>query len=154
MKQQSLAVLTILLATTGCATVFQGTKDKVYFESVPEGARATAERITENDESPVSCVTPCSMKLSRKRDFRVTFELEGYKPAVGKLSSKLDGGGAAGFVGNAVLGGGIGAIVDAGTGATHDLFPNPITAQLSAVGSSQPSRVLDEPEPVTSDTDE
>ena len=43
---------------------------------------------------------------------------------------QISGGGAAGMAGNVLLGGIIGAGVDAATGATKDLKPNPIDVKL------------------------
>lgn len=130
-------------AASGCATVMRGTDDTVDFESTPAGATVTAERITENDDNPISCVAPCKLELSRKRDFNVTFELEGYKTAKAKLSSLVSGAGSAGFLGNALIGGVIGAAVDAGTGAAQDLKPNPMIARLAPLDSEEESVVVD-----------
>ncbi len=132
-----------LLGATACSTVVRGTKETAIFESTPPGATVTADRITKNDDNPVSCVTPCKLQLSRKRDFNVTYELDGYKPVTAKLSSLVTAGGGAGFLGNAVIGGGVGAIVDAGTGALYDLRPNPMVAELEPLDSPDPSIVLD-----------
>lgn len=132
------------MMTAGCATVIRGTDETAEFESTPPGAMVTAERITENDDSPVSCTTPCKLELSRKRDYNITFELDGYKPAKAKLSSLVTGGGGAGFLGNALFGGPIGAVVDAGTGAAQDLLPNPMIANLAPLGGDDQSVVVDE----------
>lgn len=137
------ALIAALTATTGCATVIRGADDKVAFESVPSGATVTAERITESDDNPISCVTPCKLELGRKRDYNVTFALNGYKPAKAKLSSVVSGDGAAGFLGNALIGGPIGAVVDAGTGAAQDLAPNPMKATLALIDSAEDSKVVD-----------
>lgn len=143
MKKLIQAAAAAALAASGCATVIRGTDDEVDFVSTPSGATVTAERVTENDDNPVSCVTPCKLELSRKRDFNVTFELEGHKPAAAKLSSLVSGEGGAGFLGNALLGGPVGAVVDAGTGAAQDLKPNPMIAQLAPLDSDEESVVVD-----------
>lgn len=139
-----IGIAAALLAASGCATVIRGTNDEVEFRSKPTEATVTVERITENDDNPVSCVTPCKLNLTRKRDFNVTFELEGYKGVIAKLSSLVSTAGGAGFVGNALFGGVVGAAVDAGTGAAQDLKPNPMTAELAPVDSDEKSVVLDE----------
>lgn len=141
--KKTVLVVAALAAAGGCSTVVRGTKETAKFESTPSGARVTAERITENDDNPVSCVTPCELQLARKRDFNVTFELEGHKPAKAKLASLVTAGGGAGFLGNAVLGGGVGAIVDVGTGASHDLRPIPMIATLEPLDSQAESVVRD-----------
>lgn len=48
------------------------------------------------------------------------------------MQSEISGAGAAGMAGNVLIGGVIGAGVDAGTGATKDLRPNPLSVQLVA----------------------
>ena len=46
------------------------------------------------------------------------------------VTSSVDGGGAAGMAGNVLLGGIVGAGVDAGTGAMHSHKPNPLVVNL------------------------
>ncbi len=61
---------------------------------------------------------------------------EGYEPLEVDVIHKMSDGGAAGFAGNILLGGPVGAVVDAGSGATQDLFPNPIKVVLVPVGAT------------------
>lgn len=75
----------------------------------------------------------------------MTFELEGYKPANARLASRLGAKGAAAAVpGNFVAGGGIGFIVDAGTGANMQLKPDPMRAKLVPLDSAEESVVYNE----------
>jgi len=143
MNKLGLIVLTIVMATS-CSTVTRGTKQGVKFQSEPPGAKVVASRIT-GDQTQYECTTPCELQLSRKRDFNVTFEKEGYKPATARLASKLGAKGAAAAVlGNFVAGGGIGFIVDAGTGANMQLKPDPMVAKLVPVDSDEKSVVYNE----------
>jgi uncharacterized protein YceK len=120
---RSILLIGSALAVAGCGTVVRGTKQGVRFESMPSGAEVTVVRAKKR-ETRWTCVTPCELQLSRKRDFNVTFELDGYKPAEGRLASRLGAkGGATAVPGNFVLGGGIGFIVDAGTGANMRSSP-------------------------------
>ncbi len=131
------------LAVAGCGTVVRGTKQGVRFESAPSGAEVTVVRAKKR-ETRWACVTPCELQLSRKRDFNVTFSLDGYKPAEGRLASRLGAkGGATAVPGNFVLGGGIGFIVDAGTGANMQLKPDPMRAELAPLGSPENSVIFD-----------
>ncbi len=139
MKKMLLAAALVPLA--GCATVVRGAKDTANFESEPPGATVTVESVSEDKLGPFECVTPCEMELKRKRDWRVQFDREGYKPVTGKLHPKVTGGGVASGVGNVLAGGLIGIGVDAGTGANLDLRPNPITAILVPLDSDQSSTV-------------
>ncbi len=121
------APLALLLA--GCATVTKGTGDDVNFTSTPDGATATADDI-QDKEVAQSCITPCEMELNRKWTYDVTFEKEGFETQILRLEPKLSSDGTAGMAGNVLLGGVIGAAVDASTGAMNDLKPNPLNAVL------------------------
>jgi len=93
---------------TSCATITRGTKEVLVVESEPIGAKVTT-----------------------------TIGLTGTTPATFKVSSQVAGAGAAGMAGNVILGGLIGAAVDAGTGAMKELKPNPITVTLVPVGAEK-----------------
>jgi hypothetical protein len=60
-------------ACTSCATLFQGTKDEIQFNSDPQGATATV-----NDGH--SGATPYSINVSRNDDLQVQFSRAGYQP--------------------------------------------------------------------------
>lgn len=78
-----------------------------------------------------SCVTPCELRLPRKQDFTVTFNLEGYQSGGANVRSGWSRGGTQTFIiGNIIIGGLIGMGVDASNGATRDLFPNPLEVTL------------------------
>jgi len=55
----------------------------------------------------------------------------GYEPSRVNVLSEVAGAGAAGMAGNVLLGGVIGAGVDAATGATKRLVPNPVRVTLN-----------------------
>jgi len=136
-------IFCIALSTVGCGTVVRGTKQGVRFESTPSGAEVKVVRAKKR-KTEWRCVSPCELQLSRKRDFDVTFELKGYKSVTARLASRLGAkGGATAIPGNFVLGGGVGFIVDAGTGANMQLKPDPMRAKLAAVGSVEDSVVFD-----------
>ena len=82
-----------------------------------------------------SCVTPCTFEVSRKAEFIVKLEADGYKTQEIPVKTQLAGGGAAGFAGNILLGGVVGMAVDAGTGSTLEHVPNPVHAALEPLGS-------------------
>lgn len=133
-----------VLSLAGCATVTRGTKQGVKFLSEPPGANVTVVRVTK-EKLRYSCVSPCELQLSRKRDFSVTFEHDGYKPVTARLASRLSAKGAAATtVGNFVAGGGVGFLVDIGTGADLQLKPDPMRAKLAPVDSAEDSVVYDE----------
>lgn len=130
----------VVLASTslvGCATVLRGTRQDYTIETTPSGATATLS----NGES---CVTPCELHLKRGREFNVQFELDGYQTGWVAVDSVFSGGGAAGVAGNVLLGGIIGAGVDASNGSLNNLEPNPLRVTLSPVGSANASTYIDE----------
>ena len=139
---KSLILLAAFVALGGCATVIRGAKDTVKFESQPPGATVSAESISTDKIGPIVCTAPCKLELKRKREWKVDFTLEGYKPASGVLTPKVTGGGVASGVGNVVAGGIIGIGVDAGTGANLDLKPNPMIARLAPADSAEESVVV------------
>lgn len=117
------------MALGACATVTKGTDDTVTFQSTPPGASVSFKEVSGriNQEG---CVTPCTIELNRKFTYSVEFAKEGYQTFVQLLEPKLSGDGTAGMAGNVLLGGVIGAAVDASTGAMNDLKPNPMGADL------------------------
>ncbi len=117
------SVLLIGTLLGGCATITRGTMEAFVIETKPPGAEARLS-------NGLYCTTPCSLKVKRKGDFVVTFTKEGYETVAASVTSSVDSGGAAGMAGNVLLGGIIGAGVDAGTGAMHSHKPNPLVVEL------------------------
>ncbi len=111
---------------SACATITRGTSQKFNIDSSPTQAEAKLS-------TGQTCVTPCTLNLKRKSQFKVTVSKEGYKSQEVEVHGKIKGGGAAGVAGNAILGGLIGAGVDAATGASLSLDPNPLKVTLVPV---------------------
>jgi hypothetical protein len=74
--------------------------------------------------------TPATFTIQRKGDIVVVVTKEGYERAEVVAKSEVSGGGTAGFLGNAVIGGVIGGAMDIGTGAAMSHSPNPLTVVL------------------------
>lgn len=123
------ALFSALMFTSACATVTKGTEDTVRLETSPPTAQATISD-TRHVLRDVTCVTPCRLELNRKWAYYVTFEKNGYETVTHLLEPKLSSDGVAGMGGNILLGGIIGAGVDASTGAMNDLKPNPLSVVL------------------------
>lgn len=123
----------ILLAVicSGCATVTRGTTDQIQIMSDPLGAEARSSL-------GHSCNTPCTIHVSRRDEFIVSFAKEGYKRQSITVGTKLTGEGATAFVGNVLIGGVVGMGVDAATGAALKHFPNPVFAILEPIASKHP----------------
>jgi hypothetical protein len=124
------ALATLLLP--GCATVIRGTSQKFVILSSPPEARVTLS-------TGQSCVTPCKLKLKRKRGFTATFTKPGFEPYRAAVKSRFSGGGAAATAGNVLLGGLIGAAVDGSSGALDDLTPNPLKVKLTESPAPAPA---------------
>ena len=136
-------VVFILMLASGCASITRGTTEAFAIESEPVGATAKLS-------TGLVCQTPCSVKVKRRGDFNVVFEKEGYEPVTATVTSSIDGAGSAGMAGNVLLGGIIGAGVDAGTGAMHSHKPNPLSVKLVKLGdgsadtAATPSTIYDD----------
>ncbi len=76
--------------------------------------------------------------MPRKSDFDVTLEKAGFKTWKGHVTHHVAASGGAGFVGNALVGGVIGAGVDVASGAMMDLVPNPLNVVLEKVDDPVP----------------
>jgi hypothetical protein len=119
-----------------CATITRGTDEQVQFMSEPSGAEVTT---TLGSGCPA---TPCTLMIPRKDQFVATFKMPGYRSENVMVGTRMSGGGTAGMVGNALVGGIIGVAVDASSGASMDHFPNPVVVSLvpSALPSGQRRR--------------
>jgi len=132
---RALLIAAIAASSAACATITRGTKQDYAVQSEPSGAVVKTNH-------GYSCDTPCTMKLPRKSEFDVTVSKTGYKPFTTRVTNSMSGRGTAGLVGNAVVGGFIGIGVDAVSGATLDLHPNPLVVKLAADGSAEESRAV------------
>lgn len=137
-------IAVLLLAATSvssCATITRGTTEAFSVETVPSGAKVNTSLGLMCEPTP--CVIP---KVNREAEFTVTIEKEGYITNTYNVTHEMSGGGGAGMAGNVILGGGIGAIVDANTGATQQLVPNPLKVTLEPVEEESP--VVEKPQKV------
>jgi hypothetical protein len=124
----SLVVVILAVAVSGCTTITRGTSESFAIETEPSGAAA----VVTDERGQLNCTTPCSVKVKRRGVLHVEITKEGYRPVVTSVASSIDGAGAAGMAGNVILGGFIGAAVDAGSGAMHSHKPNPLHVVLEA----------------------
>jgi hypothetical protein len=119
-----LVVIAAAAAVSGCATIARGTTDSWTVNTTPSGAAVKTS-------TGFACdATPCTFRMQRKDEFDVTVTKAGYKTWTGHVSHHVAGAGGAGFVGNAIFGGIIGAGVDVSSGAMLDLAPNPLDVTL------------------------
>jgi hypothetical protein len=146
-KQQCRFVIRIFvvfmlgLTAVGCASVTRGTTDQLQILSSPQGAQA-------HTSMGYVCVTPCTLQANRKDEFTVTFSKPGFHSAVVAVKSQVGGAGAAGFAGNILIGGVVGMVADAATGATLEHVPNPVSVTLIALKKGEtPTTIKTAPQP-------
>lgn len=107
-----------------CATITRGTDEAWTVQTDPSGATVKTTAGYACDQ------TPCSFRMRHNSEFDVTITKPGYLDATAHVSHHVVDAGAAGFLGNALIGGVIGAGVDVYSGATQSLRPNPLVVKL------------------------
>jgi len=127
---KKIAFLLFLALLANCATITRGSTETFVIETTPPGAEAILS-------TGLYCVTPCSLRIRRRGDFVVTINREGYETVSATITSSIDTAGGGALAGNIILGGIIGAGVDAGTGATLAHQPNPLVVELVPLQEDQ-----------------
>ena len=127
-----LAIIAAGVALSGCATITRGTTDQLQVISDPSGADVRSSM------GP-TCVTPCTLQVSRKDEFTITVSKPGYVEESVEVKTQVAGSGAAGFAGNVLIGGVIGMGADAYTGATLEHVPNPVNVTLKEAPKPAPA---------------
>ena len=124
-QRASLLALTALLPA--CATIVEGSSQEVTVETTPPGASCSFDR--KGQQLGTVSPTPGSLKLDKsKNDLSVTCSKPGYTTATTTQTPKFVGT----TFGNLLLGGAVGAIVDASTGANYT-YPNQVKLDLAPV---------------------
>ena len=124
------------LLASGCSTIVNGTRQTVFVRSEPAGASVSVDGEHRGE-------TPCEITLSRgssPKDVRV--EKDGYDATQTQLGTKMD----EWVLGNIILGGPIGAIVDLSTGAFYEYSPGGVNVTL-VPNADLESPISPEPEP-------
>src|SRR5690349_19831701 len=116
-------VIALACLAGSCASVTRGMTNQVQINSSPPEATARTSM-------GHTCITPCTLQFNRKDEFTVIITKQGFHSVEIPVRTQVAGAGAAGFVGNAILGGVVGMVVDASSGATLEHFPNPVSATL------------------------
>ncbi|NML56645.1 PEGA domain-containing protein [Chryseobacterium cheonjiense] len=110
----------IALSATSCASILTGTKDRITFNSTPEGAKVFHKGIEK-------CTTPCTAEIPRSLSKQmVTFEKEGFNNKEIKLTKTFN---PVSLV-NILLGGAIGVGIDAATGSLTKYSPKEYNVEL------------------------
>lgn len=104
-----------VLLLSSCATIISGSRQKVEIASEPTSATVYINEI-ELGKAPVQ------IKLKRNQNYELTLKLEGYKTYETKLEKRFN----AWYLGNVLLGGVVGFVIDPVTGAMFKLKPEEI----------------------------
>ncbi len=119
------SILLLAFSLGACAYIVRGSKQQFHINTKPQNATVTLS-------NGMRCKTPCTLKLKRRQEFRVTIEKEGYHPYTTVVTSSINAKGAGMLAGNFIVAGGlVGGAVDAGTGAAYRLKPNPLLIKLA-----------------------
>lgn len=121
-KLSMVVMLGIAVSTTSCASMFTGTKDKITFNSTPEGTKVFHKGIEK-------CTTPCTAEIPRALSKQmVTFEKDGFANKEVKLVKTFN----AVTLLNVLVGGAIGIGIDAATGSLTRYSPKEYKVELEA----------------------
>ncbi len=128
-----------MVALGGCATVVKGS-DQLVAVNTPGVDGAICE-LTSPSIGTHTVRTPGSINLPKSRkNINVVCKKECYGEAHGVIESRL----AAMTAGNIILGGGVGFIIDASSGAMNKYQPT-ITIPMSKKPGCRPKRVMLDP---------
>ncbi|MBK7444882.1 MAG: PEGA domain-containing protein [Ignavibacteria bacterium] len=86
--QKFVIFLAISIFLYGCGTIWNGTSDKISINSTPSSAAVTIKN--ENGAMVNTGKTPMTIKLSKKHDYTVAINLNGYKEQVVNVNSSLN----------------------------------------------------------------
>ena len=143
MKSTTLAAIAALgVALSGCASVIKGTYQPVAISSPPvDGANCTFY----NSEGTWSGTTPSVVRVHRtKNDLKIVCKKDGYQEATKVVESHFNGATA----GNIILGGGVGIVVDAATGADYS-YPESVEVPMTPVNVTPAASAAPAASPVT-----
>ena len=118
-------LLGLAAASSGCASIVEGTDQSVTVQTTPSGANCELKR----DGAVIGVVnpTPGTVTVDKsKHDIAVICKKDGYQDASGAFSSDFQGM----TFGNILFGGLIGVAVDASSGAMHE-YPATVTIAMA-----------------------
>lgn len=117
-----LLVVLALVQLAGCATVVNGTTQKIGVSSTPTGAEVSID-------NQQRVITPAAIELARSQSHTFLFHKDGYQDDSFVITS-----GTSGWVwGNVLIGGLIGGMVDFATGAARTLSQDSVHVTLQPV---------------------
>lgn len=122
------AFILLALATTGCASIIDGTSQTISIDSNPPHASC---QLINNGRVVGNVQTPGRIVVEKtKYDINITCEKEGYQAATATLTSEIEDS----TWGNIILGGGIGWAIDSASGADNS-YADQLTVTLVPAGA-------------------
>ena len=122
LRMRNLCLFLPLFVLASCATITRGVHEKVKVLSEPTSAYAELS-------SGERGLTPVTFLKRRKENFDVTVSKPGYITQTVKVRSNFSPTGGGAMAGN-LIAGGVGVGVDAVSGASLSLYPNPVVVHL------------------------
>jgi hypothetical protein len=127
MKTALMALAMVFLVfLNSCATIISGTQQEVTVSSTP---KAKIEIKADSGLLVYAGDSPAIVELPRKYSYTVTVQASGYSSQTLIISKQFN----AWFLGNLLLGGIVGGVVDAITGAMWNLEPSVVAVTLQSV---------------------
>ncbi|WP_430966574.1 PEGA domain-containing protein [Spongiimicrobium sp. 2-473A-2-J] len=114
-----------MLLFMGCATIISGSRQTIKVASIPSSATVYINEVEVGK-------TPVERSLKRNQEYQVLIKLDGYQPYETLISKEFN----AWYLGNILIGGIIGLIIDPITGAMYKLTPEELTANLTHGGTA------------------
>jgi len=115
-----LMCVTILTVMFGCASIVNGTSQDIKINSNPAGAQVSI-----NGQN--IAVTPAVVTLKRGSDHTLVFDKEGYNSVTLHINKEFN----SWVLGNLIIGGIIGIIIDFSNGAAYKLSPEEVNATFT-----------------------
>ena len=104
-------IITSVCLFSACATIISGPKQKVKLNTNPQGARVYIN----GEDGDVT--TPCQIKVRRKKTVIYTFRKDGYEDGIVEQKGTFN----PVVIGNVIIGGIVGGLIDYATGAVYEL---------------------------------
>lgn len=130
MKLSLVVALVAPLAFSGCATVTGGgTQDLALNTQTAKGEPVAQAKCTlTNDKGTWQAESPGAVKVRKSaKDLMIECQKEGFQPGSARAVSRVR----PAMFGNALIGGGIGAIVDHKKGTAYD-YPTPLSITMGS----------------------
>lgn len=121
--------LVLVLSGSGCATIVSGRHQDIHVTSDPPGVRVKAD-------TGVEVTTPAELSLTRNKRHTLVAECEGSEPQQKELQCGMNGW----IVGNILIGGVIGVVVDIVSGAHGQLSPDAVHFDFTEAGRLSENR--------------